>query len=186
MRVAPLLYGIGGIALLPLGSAVAQTITIDLAGGGSVTRSVFNLFLVSTVLALAPAIVVVMTSFTRLIVVFSLLRSAIGLQQAPPNIVLTSLAIFMSMFIMARPIDAAIQRGIEPYLSGKIDEMTALSEVTGPFRRFMLSNTRTVDLDIFIGFSKQNNSELQIEQPEEASLLRPGLSVTATVYTTGN
>jgi flagellar biosynthesis protein FliP len=162
----------GLLLVLAMGGppAAAQTITIDLAGGGSVTRSVFNLFVVTTVLALAPSIVIVMTSFTRLIVIFSLVRSAIGLQQTPPNIVLTSLAIFMTMFIMAGTMDAAIQKGIDPYLAGTIDEKQALEETTAPFRRFMLNNTRPEDLDVFIGFSKQNNPELKIDTPEDASL----------------
>lgn len=157
-------------ALLASQPALAQTITLDLAGGGSVTRSAFNLFAVTTLLAVAPSIAIVMTSFTRIVVVLSLVRSAIGLQQTPPNIVLTSLAVFMTLFIMAKTGDEALRNGLEPYFAGTIAEEKALDETAKPFRRFMLANTRPEDLDVFVGFARRNESETTLDRPEEISL----------------
>lgn len=150
------------VAVAAVEGALGQTITLDLAGGGSVARSAINLFLVSTMLALAPTLVIVATSFTRVVVVLSLLRSALGLQQTPPNIVITTLAIFMTLFIMARPTDLAVTRGLEPYLGGKINEEAAIQEVVAPFRAFMLKNTRPEDLDVFIAIAKRNSPEMKI------------------------
>jgi flagellar biosynthetic protein FliP len=155
------------ICLLAAGPATAQTITLDLAGGGSVARSAINLFLLSTLLAVAPTLVIVGTSFTRVVVVLSLLRSALGLQQTPPNIVITTLAIFMTLFIMAGPTDLAISRGVEPYLNGTIGEEAAIAEVIGPFREFMLKNTRREDLDVFLAIAQRNAPDLRIASPAD-------------------
>jgi flagellar biosynthetic protein FliP len=158
-------------ALLACHPALAQTITLDLAGGGSVTRSAFNLFAITTLLALAPSIAIVMTSFTRIVVVLSLVRSAIGLQQTPPNIVLTSLAIFMTLFIMAKTGDEALRNGLEPYFAGTIAEDRALEETAKPFRRFMLANTRPDDLDVFVGFARRNEAApVALENPDDIPL----------------
>jgi flagellar biosynthetic protein FliP len=155
------------VCLLAAGPATAQTITLDLAGGGSVARSAINLFLLSTLLAVAPTLVIVGTSFTRVVVVLSLLRSALGLQQTPPNIVITTLAIFMTLFIMAGPTDLAISRGVEPYLNGTIGEEVAIAEVIGPFRDFMLKNTRREDLDVFLAIAQRNAPDLRIASPAD-------------------
>ena len=157
----------GAICALTAESAAAQTITLDLAGGGSVARSAINLFLLSTLLAVAPTLVIVGTSFTRVVVVLSLLRSALGLQQTPPNIVITTLAIFMTLFIMAGPTDLAISRGVEPYLNGTIGEEAAIAEVIGPFRDFMLKNTRREDLDVFLAIAQRNAPDLRIASPAD-------------------
>ncbi len=155
------------VCLLAAAPATAQTITLDLAGGGSVARSAINLFLLSTLLAVAPTLVIVGTSFTRVVVVLSLLRSALGLQQTPPNIVITTLAIFMTLFIMAGPTDLAISRGVEPYLNGAIGEDAAIAEVIGPFRDFMLKNTRREDLDVFLAIAQRNAPDLRIGSPAD-------------------
>jgi len=154
------------LALAP-GLSEAQTITLDLAGGGSVARSAINLFLLSTLLAVAPTLVIVATSFTRIVVVLSLLRSALGLQQTPPNIVITTLAVFMTLFIMAQPTDLAISRGVEPYLRGAIGEEAAIGEIVAPFREFMLKNTRREDLDVFLAIAQRNAPDLKVESPAD-------------------
>ena len=167
LRAALALAAVVVVATHPAG---AQTITLDLAGGGSVTRSAFNLFAITTLLAIAPSLAIVMTSFTRIVVVLSLVRSAIGLQQTPPNIVLTSLAIFMTLFIMAKTADDALRHGLEPYFAGTIAEEKAIEETAKPFRRFMLANTRPEDLDVFVGFARRNESEPALERLEEVPL----------------
>lgn len=166
MRALPVAAAALALALAPA-EAGAQTITLDLAGGGSVARSAINLFLLSTLLAVAPTLVIVATSFTRVVVVLSLLRSALGLQQTPPNIIITTLAVFMTLFIMAKPTDLAISRGLEPYLRGAIAEEAAVGEIVAPFREFMLKNTRREDLDVFLAIAQRNTADLKIETPAD-------------------
>ena len=127
--------------MLESAGAHGQTLTFDL-GGGSLSRTMVQLFALTTVLSLAPTIAVTITSFTRLVVVLSLLRSAIGLQQSPPNIVLTSLALFLTFFIMGPTVDKALTEGITPYMSESISEEQAFDLTVAPFKTFMLRNVR--------------------------------------------
>jgi len=101
------------------------------------------------VLSLAPSILVMMTSFTRIVVVFSFLRTAIGIQQTPPNTVLISLALFLTFFIMAPTFEAAYNQGLEPLINEEIDEMEAFDRTVEPFKAFMLKHVREKDLVLF-------------------------------------
>jgi len=147
---------------LASGPALAQTLSLDLAGGQSSTRTILQLFALTTVLAVAPSIAVTVTSFTRIIVVLSLVRSALGLQQTPPNIVLTSLAVFLSIFIMGKTWDKALNDGIAPYMAGKITETEALKGASEPFRQFMVRNLRGSELDMMAGIAKRSDPTLRI------------------------
>ncbi len=138
-----------GLLSLPA-PALAQTVTIDLGSEATITARVVQLFLLVTVLALAPSILIVMTSFTRLIVVFSLLRSALGTQQTPPNVVLISLALFLTGFIMAPTFQRAWEQGIEPMMTEEVDQQAALKAAVEPFRSFMLAQVREKDLALFL------------------------------------
>ena len=138
------------LSLLSPAPAAAQAITIDLGNEATITARVVQLFLLVTVLALAPSILIVMTSFTRLIVVFSLLRSALGTQQTPPNVVLISLALFLTGFIMAPTFQRAWEDGIEPMMTEEVDQQTALKAAIDPFRSFMLAQVREKDLALFL------------------------------------
>lgn len=111
---------------------------------------IFQLIVVMTVLSLAPAILMMVTSFTRIVVVFSFLRSAMGLQSSPPNTVLVSLALFLTAFIMAPTFEAAYQNGVVPYLNDNITEEQAFTETVAPFRKFMLANVHEADLTLFV------------------------------------
>ena len=148
-------------ALLAFGAepAAAQAITIDLGSGATVTARVVQLFLIVTVLALAPSILIVMTSFTRLIVVFSLLRSALGTQQTPPNVVLISLALFLTGYIMAPTFEQAWEEGIEPMMSEQVDQQAALEAAVRPFRGFMLAHVREQDLGLFLSLAQNPRPE---------------------------
>jgi len=150
-----LLLGLAALigALLASDPAAAQAFTLDLGQEGTLTGRVVQLLLVVTVLALAPSILVVMTSFTRIIVILSILRSALGTQQTPPNVVLISLALFLTGFIMAPTLEASWNRGVQPLMNEQIDEGEAFTQVTGPFKEFMLANVREKDLDLFIEVS---------------------------------
>ena len=144
--------GFGGVERLGIGCALAlltvvdtasaQTVTLDLSGG-SMSRTMLQLFSLTAFLSLAPAIVVTITSFTRLVVVLSLLRSAIGLQQSPPNIVLTSLAIFLTIFIMGPTLEKAVNEGVAPYMDEAISEQQAFERTVAPFKAFMLDRKST-------------------------------------------
>lgn len=139
-------------------SVLAQSLTLDFGGetgtgDGSVTGRVVQLVLLMTVLSLAPSILIMMTSFTRIIVVFSFLRTAMGLQQTPPNTVLISLALFLTLFIMQPVLEKAYDDALVPLINGEIDEFTAFEEGMKPFQEFMISNTREADLRLFLNVS---------------------------------
>lgn len=103
-----------------------------------------------TVLSIAPGLLVVMTSFTRFVIVLSMLRSALGLNQTPPNIVLTSLALFMTFFVMQPVFEDAYEGGVVPLLNNAIAEEQALERIADPFRSFMFVNTRPEDYALFL------------------------------------
>lgn len=141
--------------LLSAMPATAQSLSVNLgpsggsAGGQSLTTSVISIVAVTTVLSLAPGILVVATSFTRLVVVLSLLRTAMGLQQSPPNTIIVSLALFLSAFIMAPAFETAYRDGIHPLMDGSITEEQAFDRTVQPFRAFMEANVRSQDLTLF-------------------------------------
>ena len=112
-----------------------------------------------TVLAVAPAILILMTSFTRIVVVFHFLRQALATQSAPPNQVLIGLALFMTFFIMKPVWQDAYTKGLNPYLEEKISFTEMVSEVEKPVKRFMLANTREKDIALFIKLSKSKKPE---------------------------
>ena len=135
----------------------AQAITLDLGNGadnGTVTGRVVQMIIILTVLSLAPSILIMMTSFTRIIVVLSFLRTAIGIQQTPPNTVMISLALFLTFFIMAPTFQSAYENALMPLINEEIDEMQALENAIVPFKSFMLQHTREKDLLLFTGVSK--------------------------------
>ncbi|WP_417317912.1 flagellar type III secretion system pore protein FliP [Emcibacter sp.] len=146
------LTGLLGLFLFSL-PAEAQQFSLDLGEEGSLSGRVVQLILLMTVLSLAPAILVVITSFTRIIIVFSLLRSALGTQQTPPNVVLISLALFMTGFIMAPTIQDAYEQGISPLIEEQITEAEAFDLTVQPFHNFMMRHVREKDLVLFLDLS---------------------------------
>ncbi|MDP6352696.1 MAG: flagellar type III secretion system pore protein FliP [Alphaproteobacteria bacterium] len=137
--------------ILSAGPVWAQTFSLDLGEGeGLFTGRIIQLIALITVLSLAPSILVVATSFTRIAVVLSLLRSAIGIQQTPPNAVMVSLALFLTAFIMAPTLERAYEEGVVPLIDNEISEEEAFERVVTPFRGFMLANVRDKDLQLFL------------------------------------
>lgn len=134
--------------------ASAQELSLNLGEDFALSGQIIQLLMLMTVLSLAPAILVVVTSFTRIIIVFSLLRSAMGTQQTPPNVVLISLALFMTAFIMAPTIKDAYEQGVTPLIDETITEEEAFDLITTPFHSFMLSQVREKDLQLFIDLSR--------------------------------
>jgi len=135
-------------------SAFAQSLTLDLGGGGSATGRIVQLLMLLTVLSLAPAILITVTSFTRIIVVLSFLRNALGTQQTPPNFVLVSLALFLTGFVMAPTLQTAYDNGIAPLIAERITEEQAFERTAAPLHDFMLHNMRDQDLQLFAGMAK--------------------------------
>lgn len=116
--------------------------------------SAVKVLLVFTLFSFVPALVLTMTSFTRLVIVFSLLRHAMGTQQAPPNQVMVGLALFLTFFVM-RPVWVEVhEQSLGPYLEGQIQEREALEKALTPFRSFMFHETRKQDLGLFVELSK--------------------------------
>jgi flagellar biosynthetic protein FliP len=105
-----------------------------------------------TILSIAPAILILMTSFTRMIVVLSFVRNALSLQQAPPNQVLIGLALFMTLFVMQPTLQQANQQALQPYLKGQISQSVALQKAEDPFKQFMAKHTRKNDLQLFLQY----------------------------------
>jgi len=142
-----------GIALNP---ALAQSITLDLNEGTGITERALQLVALVTVLSLAPSVLVMVTSFTRIVVVLSLLRTALGVQQSPPNSVIISLALFLTAFIMAPVFQTAYETGIEPLMQEQITMPEAFERATKPFEAFMSSQVREKDLQLFVDMSNQS------------------------------
>lgn len=128
-------------------------INVDMAGEQDDLVLTLQMIAVMTVLTLAPSILIMMTSFTRIIVVFHFLKQALGTQSQPPNQLLTGLALFLTFFVMQPVLDQANQFGIQPYLREEISQEQAVDEIVMPFREFMLKHTREEDLGLFIKLS---------------------------------
>lgn len=158
------------------GYAYAQSVNFNLGDGPTSTAKIVQLVLLVTVLGLAPSILVMATSFTRIIVVLSFLRSAMGVQQTPPNIVLISLALFLTLFIMQPVFQEAWDNGIKPLTDNQITEEAAFDKTVAPFHAFMLSHTREKDLKLFIDLGKID----KIAEPKDTPLrvLVPAFMIT--------
>ena len=128
--------------------------------------TILQILILLTILSVAPALLLMLTSFTRLVVVFSILRHAIGTQQTPPNQVLISLALFLTMFIMAPTFQRVYEEALIPYFNKQIDEKELFERVVQPFKEFMFKNTREKDLALFV---KLRNEE-RPKTPDDVSI----------------
>lgn len=148
--------------------AYAQSLSLDMGQGSSLTGKIVQLVALITVLSLAPSILMMVTSFTRIVVVLSFLRSALGLQQTPPNPVLISLAMFLSLFIMTPTFEEIYQEGIEPLMNEQITEVEAFEKSVHPVRKFMLKHVREKDLELFMNMAKIGKIDTVEETPLRA------------------
>ena len=124
-----------------------------------------KLIMIMTVLTLAPAILIMMTGFTRIIIVLSFLRQALGVQNMPPNQLLVGLALFLTFFVMGTSFEEMNKNGVQPYLAGKISQEVAIENTLAPLRRFMFSQTRDSDLGLFIKLSKIESPKTRADVP---------------------
>jgi len=134
--------------------AAQQALTVDLTGGGQMTERLMQIIGLITILSLAPSILIMMTCFTRIVVVLSLLRTAIGIQQSPPNSVIVSLALFLTFFVMAPTITEINTTAMQPLISEQITTEEALTRAESPVKKFMAAHTNVADLGLFIAMAK--------------------------------
>jgi flagellar biosynthesis protein FliP len=159
------------LALLPLDAATAQSVlpalAIKTAADGVQTYSLtFQILILMTVLTLLPAILLAMTAFTRIIIVLSILRQALGMTTTPSNQILTGLALFMTFFVMSTTIEQSYANGIKPYLDGQLAGEVAVERTVGPIKKFMLAQTRENDLQLFTKLSGRS----QFASPDDVPL----------------
>ena len=159
------------LILLPLDAAQAQialpAVAIKTAANGAQTYSLtFQVLILMTVLTLLPAILLAMTAFTRIIIVLSILRQALGMATTPSNQILTGLALFMTFFVMSTTIEQSYANGIKPYLDGQLAGEVALDRTVQPLKKFMLAQTRENDLQLFSKLS----GKAQFATPDDVPL----------------
>ncbi len=161
---------LGLILLLIPNILQAQSINIDLADevDGETTGRIIQMVALITVLSLAPAILMMTTSFTRFVVVFSLLRSAIGLQQSPPNMVVIGLALFMTFFVMSPTFEEAYETGLKPMIEEEITEEEAFKKIALPFHKFMRAHVREKDVELFMNVGNLDKVDVAEQIPYRA------------------
>jgi flagellar biosynthesis protein FliP len=154
LSIAAILVLLPALALLAPGAVFAQSalpaIAIKTAADGAQTYSLtFQILILMTVLTLLPAMLLAMTAFTRIIIVLSILRQALGMATTPSNQILTGLALFMTFFVMSSTIEQSYANGIKPYLDGQVSGEIAMDRTVQPLKKFMLAQTRENDLQLF-------------------------------------
>lgn len=148
----------------------AMTVTTNASGGQDYTVTL-QILAVMTVLTLLPSFLMMMTSFTRIIIVFAILRQAIGLQSTPSNQVILGLSLFLTIFIMMPVLEQVNAQALQPYMQEQMDSMTALETASRPFHTFMLSQTRETDLELFMRIS--NTTDVATPQQTPFFVLAP-------------
>ncbi|HEY9563293.1 MAG TPA: flagellar type III secretion system pore protein FliP [Nocardioides sp.] len=149
----------------PSGADGDSTVTVNLDGLTEKPSNSVSIILTLTLLSLAPAILLTCTSFTKILVVLGLTRNALGLQQTPPNQVLTGLALFLSLFIMAPVLGQMNDEGIQPYLDGDKSTSVAYQDGIAPLRDFMLDNTGDEEIQLLTTVAKRDQPETRADTP---------------------
>lgn len=161
-------------------SAFAQTIdfqTLFPAGDASVSGRIVQLLVVMTVLSVAPGLLMMVTSFARFLIAFSFLRAGLGLQTTPNNLILVSLAMFMTLFVMAPTFQDAWDNGVKPMVENKISQQDGYTRTTAPFRTFMKANVRDKDLVLFEQMSAEKFGDQNKAGPDDLRVLVPAFMV---------
>jgi flagellar biosynthetic protein FliP len=147
------------------------------SGDPTVSGRILQYVVLLTVLSLAPGLLIMVTSFTRIVIALSFLRSGLGLQSTPANLVLVSLALFLTFFIMAPVFDKAKREGLDPYMAGQITEVQAYERITGPFRDFMTKNVREKDLALFESLAVERNMQISTQGDVDLRVLVPAFMI---------
>ncbi|MBB3132365.1 flagellar biosynthetic protein FliP [Rhizobium pisi] len=160
--------------------AVAQQLPTNLLNvpvDGSVAAWIIRTFGLLTVLSVAPGILMMVTSFPRFIIAFSILRSGMGLSSTPSNMILLSLSLFMTFYVMSPTFDQAWQNGVQPLLANQINETEAVQRIAEPFRTFMSANTRDKDLALFVDLARERGQTIQTTNPIDYRVLIPAFMI---------
>jgi len=167
------------LLVLP-GAALAQGLNLEgllPAGEQTVTGRMVQLVLLITMLSVAPGLLMMVTCFTRFVIVLSLLRAGIGLQTTPANMILVSLALFMTFYVMAPTFDRVWQNGLKPFAENKISEEEAYVQITQPLREFMQANVRPKDLELFEDLAQERFGARAPEAQIELRVLIPAFMI---------
>ncbi|WP_339765506.1 flagellar type III secretion system pore protein FliP [uncultured Hoeflea sp.] len=144
---------------------------------GSVASWIIRTFGLLTVLSVAPGILIMVTSFPRFIIAFAILRSGMGLATTPANMILVSLSLFMTFYVMAPTFDQAWEKGINPLLENQVTEAEAIGLIADPFREFMLVNTRPKDLTLFIDIADERGQPTETSGKIDMRVLVPAFMI---------
>jgi flagellar biosynthetic protein FliP len=158
------------LVLLAAAPAAAQQISVDL-GGGSLTARLAQLFVLVTLLSLAPGLAIMVTCFPFMVTVLSILRQAIGVQQAPPNMMIVSLALFLTYFVIEPVAQQSWREGVEPLIAGSISEEEGVRLAFEPFRAFMESRVDDETLEIMLDAAPEGAAEGEDGRPPVAALV---------------
>ena len=167
--------------LLPFLVVPATAQQIDLGqlaqADGSTIGTIIQLFGLITILSVAPGILIMVTSFTRFVIAFSILRAGIGLPTTPANLILISLALFMTFYVMAPTFDRAWNDGIQPLMNNEIEEDEALRRISDPFRDFMAANVREKDYALFVDLARERESAVVDGAQTDLRVLVPAFMI---------
>jgi len=166
---SPAEQAVGG-ALPAIPGLPAMTVTTNPDGSQDYTVTL-QILAIMTALTFLPALLLMMTSFTRIIIVFAILRQALGLQQSPSNQILIGLSLFLTMFIMQPVFSVVNEEALQPYINEEINAQEALARTAEPFHSFMLAQTRESDLSLFVGIA--GNPEIQAPEDTPFTILVP-------------
>ncbi|APH73632.1 flagellar type III secretion system pore protein FliP [Aquibium oceanicum] len=170
----------GGALLLLTGGALAQQLDLgQLTDGlqGQTVGTIIQLFALLTVLSIAPGLLIMVTSFTRFVIAFSILRAGIGLQTTPANLILISLALFMTFYVMAPTFDQAWNNGVRPLVNNEISEAEAFERISDPFRSFMLDNVRQEDFNLFADLARERGQTVVTGEAVDLRILVPAFMI---------
>jgi flagellar biosynthetic protein FliP len=163
-------------------AAPASAQTIDLGqltqgADGQTVGTIIQVFGLLTVLSIAPGLLIMVTSFTRFVIAFSILRAGIGLQTTPANFILISLSLFMTFYVMAPTFDRAWSEGVRPLMNNEINEQVAFERISEPFRGFMLNNVRDKDFDLFADLARERGQNVVEGEAVDLRILVPAFMI---------
>jgi flagellar biosynthetic protein FliP len=146
-------------------AAIAQQLDLGAIGqaDGATVGRIIQMFGLLTILSVAPGLLIMVTSFTRFVIAFSILRAGIGLQTTPANLIIISLSLFMTFYVMAPTFDQAWNNGVRPLMDNQIDETEAFNRISDPFRTFMVRNVRDQDFDLFADLARERGDPVERE-----------------------
>jgi flagellar biosynthetic protein FliP len=180
-RILPLILLLAALVLVAAtGTPASAQTAADILNqpvNGSVASWIIRTFGLLTVLSVAPGILVMVTSFPRFIIAFSILRSGMGLATAPSNMILTSLALFMTFYVMAPTLDRAWKDGAQPLLESRITEIEAVGRIAEPFREFMAANTREKDIKLFVDIAEERGQTVVTDDKVDLRVLVPAFMI---------